>query len=414
MPSPQPSEPPLSYDESKRLMGDKDPAARARLASQDQVRPEILFYLAEDDSSDVRRQVAGNRRTPHHAHLILARDEDESVRVSLAEKVAQLLPHLDQGAQNKARQYITETLEALARDQVTQVREVLAEALKEVAQAPSTVIQRLAHDARKVVAATVLEFSPLLSHQDLIEIIEEGCASGKLQAISRRKGLASGVADAIVSTENEVAITALLQNSSAQIREETLDLLVDRAPRVTAWHEPLVKRPSLPSRAAGKLATFVADSLLKQLGDRQDLDPDTARRIASEVRQRLQDGATDRPGARPARSAPEAARLHADGQLDEAALGAALADGERDFVRAGLALRARVSEQLAEKILNSGSPRGVTALAWSAHMDMRFATQLQITLARIPPGEALEAGSGAEFPITPAQMRWQISFFKDL
>ena len=39
-----------------------------------------------------------------------------------------------------------------------------------------------------------LEFSPVLSSDDLLEIISAGCASGRLRAISRRQGLGARVA----------------------------------------------------------------------------------------------------------------------------------------------------------------------------------------------------------------------------
>ena len=54
----------------------------------------------------------------------------------------------------------------------------------------------------------------------------------------------------------------LLANPSAQVREETLDLIVQRAPGRPRWHAPLVERPTLPARLAAKIAAFVADALL--------------------------------------------------------------------------------------------------------------------------------------------------------
>ena len=44
---------PLSYDEEKQLAHDGDVAARARLAARNDVRPEILYFLAEDPAPEV-------------------------------------------------------------------------------------------------------------------------------------------------------------------------------------------------------------------------------------------------------------------------------------------------------------------------------------------------------------------------
>jgi len=54
----------LSYEEAKELARHKDPAVRRILAARPDLRPEILYYLAEDPHPDVRRQIAANQATP--------------------------------------------------------------------------------------------------------------------------------------------------------------------------------------------------------------------------------------------------------------------------------------------------------------------------------------------------------------
>ncbi|MFQ5774034.1 MAG: DUF2336 domain-containing protein [Kiloniellaceae bacterium] len=402
----------ITYAESKRLVRDTDPTVRADLARREDVRPEILYFLAEDDSAEVRSRIAANRTTPRQADLLLARDADEAVRRQLANKIAMLMPELDAHGQAEAQRYLVEVIAVLAQDQATRVRQIVAETLKDVAAAPPHVIQRLARDAEDVVACPVLEFSPLLSDEDLIEIIRSGCASGKLRAISRRRGVGERVADAIVSTENVAAITSLLDNGSAQIREETLDNLVEAAFGVTAWHEPLVRRPKLSLKAVQKLAGFVADSLLEILQSRKDLDRKTARAVAKEVRRRLTDDRTmptDGAGA-----AERAKQLFDGGDLDDQVLTRALSSGDRELVRHGLALRADVPVALVDHILSAHSAKGVTALAWKAGCSMRFANQLQLRLGGIAPSQALNPRAGTDYPLTEQEMAWQLEFFQGL
>ncbi len=69
----------------------------------------------------------------------------------------------------------------------------------------------------------------------------------------------------------------------AQIREATLDALVARSVDHTDWHAPLVRRPSLPPRAARMLSEIVATHLLSELAKRADLAPS----VAEEIRQRI-------------------------------------------------------------------------------------------------------------------------------
>lgn len=405
----------LSYAESKRLARDGDQEVRADLAERQDLQPEILYFLAEDDSAKVRCRIAANLKTPRQADLILARDDNEAVRHHLANKIEDLLPELDADAQAQAHDYLVEVIEALAQDQATRVRQIVAETLKDVASAPNHVIQRLARDAEEVVACPVLEFSPLLSDQDLLEIIDGGSASGKLSAISRRQGVGELVTDAIVATEDEGAITALLKNGGAQIREDTLDGLLDAAMEVSAWHEPLVRRPQLSRNMARKLASFVAASLLDLLEARKDLDRKTKRAVAKEVKRRLQDE-EDKEDPESAGETPEkrAQQLFEKGELTDEALVRALNGGNRDLVRHGLALRASLPLSLIDHILSAHSAKGVTALAWKAGCTMRFASQLQLRIGGIVPSQVLNPRSGTDYPLSAEEMDWQLDFFQSL
>ncbi|MEQ9607848.1 MAG: DUF2336 domain-containing protein [Kiloniellaceae bacterium] len=408
----------LSYEESRELAENGSDTARADLAARPDLRPEVLYFLAEDPSTEVRRRIAANAQTPRQADLILARDTDEAVRAELASKVARLTAMDGRGAQEKAQRVVEETLELLARDQATRVRQILAETLKSLAGAPPQVIQRLARDAEDVVACPVLEFSPLLSDEDLLEIIAASGVSSRLCAISRRSSLGEAISDAIVQRDDRKAVAELLANKSAQIREETLDRLIDGSVQETAWQPSLVERPALPNGAVKKLAGFVAETLLKKLQSRSDLDDETAQVVAEAVRKRIDEGSDAKeskgkaaPAADPA---AEVARLKKKGKLNSEAVGDAVLAGQRDFVRHALAALAGVGVDYVDRVLQGHSAKGITALAWKAGCTMRVALQLQTNMGGIPPNKALHARDGCEFPLSAEEMEWQLDFFASL
>jgi uncharacterized protein (DUF2336 family) len=280
---------PLSYDQAKEMAQNKVEDVRQDLASRPDVEPEILYFLADDPSPEVRRRIASNKATPSQADLLLAKDTDNDVRGDLAEKIALLAPELNADEQDKMRQMAYKALDALARDQVTRVRQILSEALKDVADAPTEVIRRLASDVEHVVSGPVLQYSPVLTEADLLEIPDNNPSTGNFSAIAQRDEILATLTDVIGATYNEEAVALLLKNSSAQIREEMLDRIIDRAPDIDPWHEPLVHRPILPGRAAAKLARFVAHNLLETLRVRKDLDPDVLDEVRKVVDQRLKE-----------------------------------------------------------------------------------------------------------------------------
>ena len=161
----------LAYEEAKALARDADPEVRRALATREDVRPEVLYFLAEDAAPAVRRAIAANPTTPGQANILLSHDESEDVRADLARKIGRLLPDLDAHTSSRVREMTIEALETLAHDQLPKVRAILAEALKSAANVPHDIIMLLARDVESIVAAPILEYSPLLSDDDLLEII---------------------------------------------------------------------------------------------------------------------------------------------------------------------------------------------------------------------------------------------------
>lgn len=417
---PEAAEGPPGYQESRELARHPDVAERRRLAARTDVRPEILYYLAEDPSALVRREIAVNEATPAHADVLLARDGDEVVRCELARKIARLAPHLSVNEREQIWALTVEALEILAQDQLARVRQALAEALKDVAEVPRHIIQRLARDVEQAVCAPVLEFSPLLTDDDLLEIIESSGVSGAVSAISRRADVSGAVSDAIAHTLDEEAVAQLLANPSAQIREETLDWIVEGSREVGTWQMPLAKRPKLPRRAVRKLAEFVANAVLAMLHRRDDLDGDTADLIDKAVRERMADQPpplddADQGGADPT-SGPETAAeivqiLHASGKLDDERLDMELLSGNRAFITHALALMAGMPPALVTRIADARSAKAITAMAWKAGLKMRFAIKLQARFGNVPPREILQAKDGVDYPLSEDDMTWQLDFY---
>ena len=191
------------------------------------------------------------------------------------------------------------------------------------------------------------------------------------------------------------SVRKLLQNKSAQIREDTLDRILDQAGKVPAWHEPLVERPTLPMKAIKRLAAFVSRSLLEALEQRPDLDAATAKDVAKAVQRRLE--AEGEASAAP--------------PVGEEAITAAIGAGKRDAVATALARDAKLPASVVSAILASKSSKAVTALAWRANLSMRQALQLQLRIAHIPPTAALNPRGGTDYPLTPAEMEWQLGLF---
>lgn len=383
------------YEKQKQAAESGSVRARRDLAQSEETKPEILYFLAEDADPAVRRAVAANASAPRQANLLLTADADAEVRTELAGKIQKLLPDLAPSQTERLRDLTVRTIDALARDQLPRVRAALAEAIKESPYIPKSIALKLARDVETEVAAPILEFSPLLNDADLREIIASGVASAALSAIARRHEISADLSDAIVATIDVPAIATLLANRSAQVREETLDRIIETAKGVEALHRPLVFRPELSARAIRRIAEFVSVALLERLSERHGLDDQVRSELRAQAKRRLADEAPEQPVA---------------GLGDEVA--AALDRGDRSFVMNYLAQKSGLPVAGVERVFTLRSPRGIVALAWAAGLSMRLALRLQSEIAGIGPREMVYARNGTDYPFPPDELTQQLDFFR--
>jgi uncharacterized protein (DUF2336 family) len=385
-------------------------ATQSELAGRTDAGPDVLHYLAENGAPATRRAVAANSAAPAHTNRVLADDVDDDVRAELARKIARLMPGLSAIESDHIRALTIETLERLARDQVVRVRAVLAEEIKTQDCIPKFIVQTLARDVATLVAAPILEYSPLLSDTDLMEIIAAAKAEELLAAIAKRRPLDAKVADAIVSSLDIPAIAALLANPDAAIREKTLDDIAAQAEKIQSWHVPLVLRADLSRRAIWRIASFVGSSLIEQLALRYGLDDEIKHHLSKELRIRLQDEDKAHSAVSDNVERDVAAARDA-GRLDEAFVDAAANAGQRDVVMLALSVLAKVPDAKVRKIFGSRSAKPVTALVWHAGLSMRVAFKIQSFVMKLNASELLPARAGVHFPMTEEEMRWHLNYF---
>lgn len=385
-------------------------AARVRLGASPCASEEKLLALAADSRVTVRAVIAVNPAAPHSVVRELANDPDERVRILLARKVAADLPGLSGAEQERLRDQALATLAVLVEDEAVRVRAALADVLKEMPEAPRDLILRLAHDSVVPVSEPILRLSPLLDSGDLLTLLASPPHTATAAAVARRAALPEEISDAIAATADTDAVRALLSNPSAQIRESTLDALVARAVLHAEWHEPLVRRPVLPSNAARALSSFVAAHLIAVLAQRADLDPwladDLKRRVAERLAPR-----EDRAIGTGAPSSPRSSCCQS--AANEAAMTAARR-GDARGTAVLLAIAAGVPTTLVERASTLRSAKGIVSLAWKAGLPMRDAGPLQAVLARLGPGSMLLPAADGQFPLSVEEMRWHCDFLTRL
>ncbi len=58
------------------------------------------------------------------------------------------------------------------------------------------------------------------------------------------------------------------------------------------------------------------------------------------------------------------------------------------------------------------SPKGIVAICWKANLSMELAVRLQHNIGSIAPGATLKSENSPDYPLSEAEMLWQIEFFE--
>ena len=400
----------LSYEDARAVLESHRRSAEPELAARADAEPEMLYYLAEHGDAPTRRAAAANPVTPAKADRILADDVDPAVRSELARKIGRLLPDLLASERERVCALTLETLQKLADDQLPRVRAILAEEIAGLDCVPKDVALKLAHDAEETVSVPILEYSPLLADNDLLEIIATARAQSALAAIAKRRGVSEAVSDAIVASLDIPSVAALLANPNARIREEAIEKIIDHAETIEQWHGPLAMRTDLSLRALRRIAGFVGAALLERLCERHGLDDDTQAHLNRCLRQRLErDDEKSRSVAEGTRA--EILRAFEKGELTEEYVENAVLMGHREITLECLAVLAPAHRSTVDKIFASRSAKAITALCWQAGLSMRVAFKVQSAIAKLHADELLAARAGVAYPLTEAEMQWHLSYF---
>lgn len=399
----------LTAEAEQKILKSGSDDQRQELAARTDARPEVLYYLAEDSSPQIRRAIAQNPATPIQAAEKLTSDEDEGVRAELARKIGRLVPGLEPGEQTALREKAIKILEALAADQLPKVRAYVADEIKAADSVPKALVDKLARDVEDIVCGPILQYSPLLNDDDLREIIAAGVSGGALKSIASRAVVSEDVSHDIAVSLDVPAIAALLTNANAQIREDTLDQIIDHAQTVEDLHAPVALRPQLSIRAMKRVAGFVASALVHAMMEQAELPEEQAEELLERVRERLH---KERVGDDEEQElASQAMAYFEQGILNDKFVIEQIEANRRELLLQCMAVMADIPAKTVRQIVHSKSGRAVTALAWKAGLNMRTAYDLQTKYALVPTAQLLSAKGGDKYPIDDNELDWHLSYF---
>ena len=294
----------------------------------------------------------------------LLSDPSPDTRAETAAKIADGFKAGD--LSDAERQLAEEIFRVMVKDAEVRVREALAQNLKESPDIPHDVAVILAQDV-ELVALPVLQFSDVLTDDDLIAIISSQSPE-KQVAIAKRSTVSENVSDALVETGNEDAVISLVSNEGAEISERSLIKVVDNLGDSEGVQGAMVNRAKLPVTVSERLVTVVSEKFAADLIGRNDLPDNAITDLILHTRERAVISLSTDSEAGDVDQLVK--QLHDNGRLTPSIILRGLCMGDMIFFAAGIAELAGVSLMNAQQLIHDSGSLGLRTLCRKADIPL--------------------------------------------
>lgn len=297
----------------------------------------------------------------------LMTDNTPENRAMAAEKIAATYSHSD--FVNVEKKIAEDIFRLLAKDVEERVRVVLSENLMHSDDLPRDVALTLANDISDIVANPILQFSKLLTPEDLIKIVKEGNESRQV-AIASREVVEETVSSAIAEVGKEKAVETLVKNEGARIKEEAFEKVMDRFGDKENIQKGMVMRSAIPSSIAGRLLDKVSEDLKKHLIEKHHIDPSQAKTIINQSREKATVNVTSKSSDEETQTIVYG--LYSKNKLTPSIILRALCTGETIFFENCIALLTNLPVANIRKLVYDTGPLGLPALYEKAGLPARM------------------------------------------
>lgn len=282
----------------------------------------------------------------------------------------------------------------LLRDTELNVRVSLAQHLKDSNQVPRDIIRSLAADVEEV-SLPILEFSEVLTDEDLVELIHSTEQVSRYLAISRRRTVSDAVSHTLIDRGNEQVASSLIGNAGAIISEKAYEKIIATYQGNEEVMKTLTQRPYLPVTVVDKLVNVVSSSLSDTLKKKYKVTAPTIEKEVEKTRER-----ETLHLIRVAQADTEIdellAQLRSTGRLTPSIILSALCQGDFNFFEIALAKLSGIPAANARKLISDKGDLGFRAIYNKSGLpDAMFpAVKLLLQVVRRLHEEGEKSGSG--------------------
>ena len=203
---------------------------------------------------------------------VLAAEKTPESRRDLLEQVVDIRMFRDEKLRDGEREILDEILLDLAAQAETDLRLQLAKQLADLPSPPEALVQFLIHDEYEI-ARPMLLGCRTVSNESLLKVIRTE-SEGHRIAIANREGISAEISSVLIEVGEDIVLTNLVENDSAEIDFADMQKLIERSRNVEALRRPLIERDGLDPIFANQMFWWVSGSLRERILKEFPVDQD--------------------------------------------------------------------------------------------------------------------------------------------
>lgn len=172
----------------------------------------------------------------------------------------------------------------MVHDVEIKVRAVLSESLKKARNIPQDIVEAIINDHDSV-AIPFIKWYEDFSKEDLLQILEFQSIN-KQKAVAERENLTEDISQYIVERCPEEVINTLIQNPTANIKEQSYFSIINKYHDSDTIKESLISRPELPITVIEKIVNYLSQELKRRLIITHKLPTDIASDLIEQVKEK--------------------------------------------------------------------------------------------------------------------------------
>jgi len=279
------------------------------------------------------------------------------IRANAAQKIGRAIRA--QSLTDADRLFAEKILALICRDVSALVRRALAITLQNSPNLPSAIARKLIQDVDSI-AVPILANSPVLSDEDLIDVLRSKAAE-KVKAVAQRRTLSAAISSAIISLGDGQAVAHLAANDHVILSQDAAQHMAEIYGDDDLIREAALSRQDMPMAVVRKLIGITAQKARQNLEKTPELTLDSAKDIAQRMHERALLSYTERDWPEKTLSLYIDA-LHQDGRLNESLILRAAGQGDMRFVQLVFAKLCQISAAKAGMMMFDRGPLGLKVL----------------------------------------------------